>query len=126
MNALNDALLPMAEKFAQRVNFECEFNKDAAKLRDAAQKKDEDDAGKIAKAGAKSISATGTFNCCTRLPVRVYSQAMPFSSITRILPGVMGRGTRFPTGHWRNYREAFAEEFARLAPVAARLGYPAD
>lgn len=42
------------------------------------------------------------------------------------LPGVMGRGTRFPTGHWRNYREAFAEEFARLAPVAARLGYPAD
>ena len=42
------------------------------------------------------------------------------------LPGVMGRGTRFPTGHWRNYREAFAEEFARLAPVAARLGYPAE
>lgn len=32
----------------------------------------------------------------------------------------------FPAGHWRLYREAFAAEFARLAPVAARLGYPAE
>lgn len=35
--------------------------------------------------------------------------------------GVLG----FAPGHWRHYREAFAAEFARLAPVAVRLGYPA-
>ncbi len=37
-----------------------------------------------------------------------------------------GSGARFPAGHWRRYREAFAEEFALLAPVAVRLGYPKD
>jgi hypothetical protein len=40
------------------------------------------------------------------------------------LPAVFGRGTRFPGGHWRRYRDAFAEEFALLEPVAVRLGYP--
>ncbi|GAA5002543.1 tetratricopeptide repeat protein [Lysobacter lycopersici] len=33
---------------------------------------------------------------------------------------------RFPTGHWRDYRDALADAFALLAPVAVRLGYPAD
>lgn len=42
------------------------------------------------------------------------------------LPGLHGRGARLPAGHWRHYREAFAEAFDRLAPAAARLGYPAD
>lgn len=42
------------------------------------------------------------------------------------LPGLHGRGARLPAGHWRHYREAFADAFGRLAPVAARLGYPAD
>lgn len=32
----------------------------------------------------------------------------------------------FSPGHWRKYRDAFTAEFARLAPVAARLGYPAE
>lgn len=32
----------------------------------------------------------------------------------------------FPAGHWRHYSQALAEPFAVLAPVAARLGYPAD
>ena len=30
----------------------------------------------------------------------------------------------FPAGRWREYREALAEEFAALTPVAVRLGYP--
>jgi hypothetical protein len=33
---------------------------------------------------------------------------------------------RLPAGHWRAYREPLGEAFAVLAPVAARLGYPAD
>ena len=32
---------------------------------------------------------------------------------------------RLPAGHWRAYREPLGEAFALLAPVAARLGYPA-
>jgi tetratricopeptide (TPR) repeat protein len=35
-----------------------------------------------------------------------------------------GFPNQFPHGHWRRYREAFAEEFALLTPVALRLGYP--
>jgi tetratricopeptide (TPR) repeat protein len=42
------------------------------------------------------------------------------------LPGIHGTGLQLPEGHWRHYRGAFAEAFARLAPVAVRLGYPAD
>ena len=42
------------------------------------------------------------------------------------LPALQGRGAQLPAGHWRHYREAFAEAFARLTPVAVRLGYPAD
>lgn len=40
------------------------------------------------------------------------------------LPAPSGIGQRFPHGHWKHYRGAFAAEFALLAPVAARLGYP--
>lgn len=32
----------------------------------------------------------------------------------------------FAAGHWRRFRDALAEEFAVLTPVAQRLGYPAD
>ncbi|HEU0154024.1 MAG TPA: tetratricopeptide repeat protein [Arenimonas sp.] len=42
------------------------------------------------------------------------------------LPGLRGPGLQLPDGHWRHYRDDFAEAFARLAPVAVRLGYPAD
>lgn len=42
--------------------------------------------------------------------------------LAAVANGVLG----FSPGHWRHYREAFAAEFARLAPVAARLGYPAE
>lgn len=40
------------------------------------------------------------------------------------LPAVFGTGMRFPPGHWRLYRDAFGAEFARLTPIAVRLGYP--
>ena len=42
------------------------------------------------------------------------------------LPGLFGTGKRLPDGHWRQYREALAAEFEALAPVVARLGYPAE
>lgn len=37
-----------------------------------------------------------------------------------------GMPNRFPAGHWRNYRDGFAEAFELLTPVAVRLGYPQD
>lgn len=37
-----------------------------------------------------------------------------------------GMPNRFPAGHWRHYRDAFAEAFAVLTPLAVRLGYPQD
>lgn len=42
------------------------------------------------------------------------------------LPALFGSGGRFPIGHWRRYRQAFAKEFAMLEPVAVRLGYPVE
>ncbi len=33
---------------------------------------------------------------------------------------------RFPAGHWRAYRDALAEPFALLTPMAVRLGYAED
>ncbi|MEY3516956.1 MAG: hypothetical protein RIS67_1173 [Pseudomonadota bacterium] len=33
---------------------------------------------------------------------------------------------QFPAGHWRHYKDAFAEAFAVLTPLATRLGYPKD
>lgn len=42
------------------------------------------------------------------------------------LTALYGGDPTLPAGRWRAYAEAFAEEFAILAPVAARLGYPAD
>jgi hypothetical protein len=35
----------------------------------------------------------------------------------------LGQGT-IPAGHWRNYAQVLASEFAVLTPVAVRLGYP--
>lgn len=37
-----------------------------------------------------------------------------------------GMPNQFPAGHWRHYKDAFAEAFAVLTPAAVRLGYPAD
>jgi tetratricopeptide (TPR) repeat protein len=33
---------------------------------------------------------------------------------------------RLPAGHWRRFRGPLADAFAQLAPVAQRLGYPAE
>jgi tetratricopeptide (TPR) repeat protein len=46
--------------------------------------------------------------------------------LPQTLPALFGPGVRFPVGHWKKYRTTFAEAFAVLEPVAARLGYPAD
>ncbi len=43
----------------------------------------------------------------------------------RALPTGAQGPDRFPAGHWRQYADALGEAFAILAPVAARLGYPA-
>ena len=32
--------------------------------------------------------------------------------------------SKFPSGHWRNYRDSFKAAFDRLTPVAVRFGYP--
>jgi len=41
------------------------------------------------------------------------------------IPPAHSIGTpRFPSGHWRHYREAMASAFELLTPVAVRLGYP--
>lgn len=37
-----------------------------------------------------------------------------------------GMPNQFPAGHWRHYKDAFADAFALLTPVAVRLGYPAE
>jgi hypothetical protein len=37
-----------------------------------------------------------------------------------------GMPNQFPAGHWRHYRDSFAEAFALLTPLAVRLGYPQD
>ncbi len=45
--------------------------------------------------------------------------------LSQPLPGLMAGTLPFAPGHWRRYEQAFAADFARLAPIAARLGYPA-
>lgn len=43
------------------------------------------------------------------------------------LPAPASLGIAYlPSGRWRDYAEVLAEPFARLAPVAVRLGYPQD
>ncbi len=39
------------------------------------------------------------------------------------LSALKGNAPQFPSGHWRKYAGQFTAEFARLAPVAVRLGY---
>jgi tetratricopeptide (TPR) repeat protein len=48
------------------------------------------------------------------------------SVLAQIQTGLGDLAMQFPSGHWRHYANAFADEFARLAPVALRLGYPAS
>ena len=45
-------------------------------------------------------------------------------TLSRPNPVLGGMANQFPAGHWRHYRESFAQAFAVLAPVAVRLGYP--
>ena len=45
-------------------------------------------------------------------------------SLSAPLPSIKGNAPQFPSGHWRKYAGEFTAEFARLAPVAVRLGYP--
>ena len=45
--------------------------------------------------------------------------------LARMQTGLGDLPMQFPSGHWRHYASAFAGEFARLTPVAERLGYPA-
>jgi hypothetical protein len=54
--------------------------------------------------------------------------------ITRVVADALGTElavpdmhgpTRLPAGHWRAYRDVMGDAFEALAPVAARLGYPA-
>ncbi|MCX7034100.1 MAG: tetratricopeptide repeat protein [Arenimonas sp.] len=40
------------------------------------------------------------------------------------LAALQGSAPQFPAGHWRKYAGPFGEAFARLTPVAVRLGYP--
>ena len=42
----------------------------------------------------------------------------PFPPVPSLGPATV------PAGHWRKYTQVLAAEFAVLAPVAARLGYP--
>lgn len=55
---------------------------------------------------------------------------LPELPVTELLAGPMrgagGLPLQFAPGHWRQYREALAAPFARLAAVAQRLGYPAE
>lgn len=37
-----------------------------------------------------------------------------------------GMPNQFPSGHWRHYKNAMADAFEILTPVAVRLGYPQD
>jgi hypothetical protein len=45
--------------------------------------------------------------------------------LARMQTGLGDLPMQFPAGQWRHYAGAFASEFARLTPVAVRLGYPA-
>ena len=69
--------------------------------------------------------------------VRMDEMANDGEAIARALGEALGTGIpalpsgalgpdRFPAGHWRQYAEPLGEAFARLAPVAVRLGYPAE
>jgi Flp pilus assembly protein TadD len=55
-------------------------------------------------------------------------QALGDALSTRMPPvpdGALGPA-RLPAGHWRRFTQPLAEAFALLAPVAQRLGYPAE
>ena len=44
--------------------------------------------------------------------------------LSQPLAALQGNASQFPAGHWRQYAGQFSDEFARLTPVAVRLGYP--
>lgn len=50
---------------------------------------------------------------------------LPVAALTAAGQGLADTPIAFPPGHWRHYANALAAPFARLAPLAQRLGYPA-
>lgn len=63
----------------------------------------------------------------TQLQSALAADAAPDAAVlaTPVL-ALGGMPNQFPAGHWRNYRDSFAEAFELLTPVAVRLGYPQD
>lgn len=49
---------------------------------------------------------------------RLFERPMP--------PAAQLGAPRFPPGHWRNYRDVMSAAFAKLTPIAVRLGYPEE
>ncbi|MBH1852327.1 tetratricopeptide repeat protein [Stenotrophomonas maltophilia] len=49
---------------------------------------------------------------------RLFERQMP--------PAAQLGAPRFPPGHWRNYRDVMSAAFAKLTPIAVRLGYPEE
>lgn len=58
-------------------------------------------------------------------PAAATAQINQLFSTSLVAPPHLGP-PRLPAGHWRHYAQALAAPFATLAPVARRLGYPAE
>ena len=62
---------------------------------------------------------------CDALQSSLGLEKIPDAQIlARPVMALGGMANQFPTGHWRHYQPFYAEMFARLTPVAVRLGYP--
>ena len=70
---------------------------------------------------------TDSLAIAAQLQSALATDAAPDASVlaTPVL-ALGGMPNRFPSGHWRNYRDAFADAFAVLTPLSVRLGYPQD
>lgn len=70
---------------------------------------------------------TDALAIAAQLQSALATDAAPDASVLATpLLALGGMPNRFPAGHWRNYRDAFAEAFAVLTPLSVRLGYPQD
>ena len=67
---------------------------------------------------------TNASEICNALTESLKLSVVPNAEIlAKPIMALGGMANQFPTGHWRNYQPFFAEAFARLTPVAVRLGY---